>query len=466
MKLTAVFVLIASVVIGADFQHTLSGAKPWTSEEFLDDPQEFHFAVLPDRTGGERKGVFAKAMDTLNLLRPAFVMSVGDLIECGGKPNAREQWAELQAYVSKLDMPFFYVAGNHDIWTGFTGMTPERQRSIDLWHELHGTNTYYSFTYKGCLFVCFNTMEKHDYFPPREPLPENQIAWALEEIEKHKDARWRFLFMHKPIDWTSDRWLEFERKINTYDYTVFCGDWHNYCTATRHGKKYYMIGTAGGGFDRGVIRDDLRYGIMDGITWVTMTKDKGPVVAHIALSGVHADTIQTCATTLGWIETPLDYPSHLAEDPAKYQDEKNTALIPTEVMHGDGYDWHFKHAIILRQGCVYGGGLEKFKAGKKRVVLLGDETASAKAAEFGEDWQVFDMGFKGDKLENVMWRVIQGTLRGYDPDVVVISAGGHNKGINSPQEIEAGRSKLLGLVRERAPKAECRMEGKVEVSKR
>ena len=134
MKLTAVFVLIASVVIGADFQHTLSGAKPWTSEEFLDDPQEFHLAVLPDRTGGERKGVFAKAMDTLNLLRPAFVMSVGDLIECGGKPNAREQWAELQAYVSKLDMPFFYVAGNHDIWTGFTGMTPERQRSIDLWH--------------------------------------------------------------------------------------------------------------------------------------------------------------------------------------------------------------------------------------------------------------------------------------------------------------------------------------------
>jgi hypothetical protein len=42
--------------------------------------------------------------------------------------------------------------------------------------------------------------------------------------------------------------------------------------------------------------------------------------------------------------------------------------------------------------------------------------------------------------------------------VVVISAGGHNKGINSPQEIEAGRSKLLGLVRERVPKAECRME--------
>ena len=51
MKFVAVFILMASVVIGADFQHTLSGTKPWTSEEFLGGPQEFHFAVLPDRTG-------------------------------------------------------------------------------------------------------------------------------------------------------------------------------------------------------------------------------------------------------------------------------------------------------------------------------------------------------------------------------------------------------------------------------
>ncbi|MDD3544772.1 MAG: hypothetical protein PHG96_05360 [Kiritimatiellae bacterium] len=28
---------------------------------------------------------------------------------------------------------------------------------------------------------------------------------------------------------------------------------------------------------------------------------------------------------------------------------------------------------------------------------------------------LFYTGFKGDKIENVMWRVVQGTLRGYDP---------------------------------------------------
>jgi len=445
--------LTALFGVAADFHHSLSGQKPWTSEAFLDDPQEFHFAIVPDRTGGERKGFFGKAMDTLNLLRPEFVMSVGDLIAGGGasEPELRRQWKECEDFISRLKMPFFYVVGNHDMWTGMNGMSDARATSIRLWKEFHGEATYYNFLYKGCHFVCFNIMEKADYYPPRDPLPENQIAWALAEMEKNRDARWHFLFMHKPLDWTSDRWLEFERKINKFNYTVFCGDWHNHCTAVRHGKKYYMIGTAGGGFDLGALGGDLRLGIMDSVTWVTMTKD-GPVVANLALSGVFGDTIQTCATTQGWIEAPLDYPSHLSEDPAMYAEEKNTAVIPTEVMHGPGYDWHFRHAILMRQGRVYGSGMEKYPSAKRRVVLLGDESASALADAF-KDAQTFDLGFKGDRIQNVLWRVQQGTLVGYDPALVVISVGAHNVGENSAEEIAAAKAKLLGMVRARVPKA-------------
>ncbi len=445
--------MLAAAVAGADFRHDLQGVKPWTDKPFLDDPQEFHFAVIADRTGGERKGFFAKAIDALNKLRPEFVMSVGDLIANGGQADVRKQWAEEREIVNRLDMPFFHVVGNHDIVTGFNGPTAARNNSIAVWKELHGTNTYYSFIYKNCLFVCMDSMETHDYFPPRESMSEAQYAWVAAEFERHANVRWRFIFMHKPIDWTSDRWLELERKLARYDYNVFCGDWHNHCTATRHGKKYYMIGTAGGGFDGGALTDDLRYGVMDSVTWVTMTK-KGPVVANLALSGIHGDTIQTCATTRGWIETPLDYPSHLAESPLKYQGEKNSALIPVEVRHGPGYDWHFRHAVILRQGKVYGAKLEKFKPLKRRVVLLGDETASACAKEYGAGDQVFDMGFKGDRLENVMWRVIQGTLAGYAPQRVVISAGRHNQGVNTPEEIAAAVARLAALVRERLPDAE------------
>jgi hypothetical protein len=37
--------------------------------------------IVTDRTGGHREHVFRDAMPKVNLLRPAFVMSVGDLIE-------------------------------------------------------------------------------------------------------------------------------------------------------------------------------------------------------------------------------------------------------------------------------------------------------------------------------------------------------------------------------------------------
>ena len=454
--------IIAAMAIGAaacvagaaEFSHELrSDAKPWTSEKFLDDPQEFHFAIIGDLTGGERPGVYAKAVSALNLLRPEFVMSVGDLIQCGGQPDARKQWASFRARTAKLEMPFFHVVGNHDIWTGFKGMSPQRQQSIDLWKEQFGTNTYYSFTYKGCLFICLDSMEVHDYYPPREPLPEHQLVWAAEQMERKQGARWTFIFLHKPLDFMSDRWLRFERRIQKHDYTIFCGDWHNHCTAVRNGKKVHMVGTTGGGFDLGATGDDLRYGIMDSVTWVTVTK-KGPVVSNLALSGIHGDTIQTCATTKGWIEAPMDYPSHLSENPAKYANEKNTAVVPAEVMEGPGYDWHFKLAVMLRQGCVYGSGMERLKPGKKRVILLGDESASALAKGYGAEWQVFDMGFPGDRTQNAMWRVIQGTLSGYSPDRVVISVGAHNKGENTDAEIAAAQAKLVGLVREREPKAE------------
>lgn len=448
--------LMAGVAFGAQFAHEhLEGAKPWTSEKFLDDPQEFHFAIIGDLTGGERPGIYAKAVEKLNLLRPEFVMSVGDLVQGGGvdRPALQEQWKSFRDRTAKLEMPFFYVVGNHDIWTGLTGMTPARQTSIELWKEQFGPKTYYSFTYKGCLFVCLDSMERHDYYPPREVLSDAQTEFAFAEFEKHKEARWRFIFMHKPLDWTSDRWLALERKIAKYDYSVFCGDWHNWCTATRHGKMYYALGTTGGGWDGNAV-PDLRRGVFDGIAWVTVTCDKGPIVAHIEISGVHdGDTIQSCASTKGWIETPLDYPSHRAENPAKYAEETNAALIPVDVEHGPGYDWHFRHALILRQGRCAAAGYEKLPEGR-RVILMGDETASALKSEYGEGWCAIDLGFPGDRIENVLWRVVEGELEGYGAECVVISAGTHNRGANSADEIAAGLANLVAYVRARAPKAE------------
>ena len=55
--------------------------NPWTHLDLRNDPQDFQFVIVTDRTGGHRPGVFPDAMRRLNLLQPEFVMSVGDLIE-------------------------------------------------------------------------------------------------------------------------------------------------------------------------------------------------------------------------------------------------------------------------------------------------------------------------------------------------------------------------------------------------
>jgi hypothetical protein len=136
-----------------------------------------------------------------------------------------------------------------------------------------------------------------------------------------------------------------------------------------------------------------------------------------------------------------------------YAGETNTALIPAEVMEGPGYDWHFRHAIILRQSVIFRDGIEKFRAGAKRVVLFGDEFASAKAADYAGQ-QVFDMGFKGDKTQNMLWRLAHNPICGYDPHLIVVSAGRHNAGENTPEEIEAAKKRILARIRAQAPEAE------------
>ena len=95
----------------------LPGATPWTDLELEDGADDFHFVVVSDRTGGARPGVFAGAMPKVNLLSPAFVVSVGDLIEGYTENQAQlnREWDEMASFVSELEAPFFYVAGNHDM---------------------------------------------------------------------------------------------------------------------------------------------------------------------------------------------------------------------------------------------------------------------------------------------------------------------------------------------------------------
>src|SRR5207249_742547 len=102
---------------GGELRISVEDRNPWTNLKLNNDPREFRFAIISDRTGGHRPQIFSKAIERLNLLQPEFVVSVGDLIEgyTEEKEKMETQWKEFRSYVKQLQMPFFYVPGNHDI---------------------------------------------------------------------------------------------------------------------------------------------------------------------------------------------------------------------------------------------------------------------------------------------------------------------------------------------------------------
>ncbi|UCF94956.1 MAG: metallophosphoesterase [Desulfobacterales bacterium] len=313
-----VFLLAAVIVVSGcattPFHYdraALSGAKPWTSEAFKNNLEEFQFAVVGDRTGGSNpEGIFTRAMDQLNLLQPEFVISVGDLVEgyTEDRAKAAAEWDEVDGIIKTLEMPFFYVPGNHDL-----GNDAMKQ----VWLERRGA-TYYHFIYRDVLFLVFNS-EDPSHPPPegmaertatyKRLLKENpaaaqkmleefmanlesykkpmlmsdqQINYFRKVLAENPKVRWTFAFFHQP-DWeqkqAGEAFQAIEQMLRGRPHTVIAGHLHYYDYKKRNGTDYITMGPVGASWHMN------GPGNVDHILWVTM-KQGGPEIAMITLDGV------------------------------------------------------------------------------------------------------------------------------------------------------------------------------------
>ena len=291
----------------ADFQPPkLTGAKPWTNKPFDDSAQNFSFAVVTDLYSGYRKGVFEVAAAELGLLRPAFILTVGDQIEGGTEDKAKlnAEWDEFDARLAATHAPYFHVGGNHDL-------TNLAQRQV---FEARYGRRYYHFSYKGVLFLVLDTEDypearmqeiyrlRDDYLQTSKTDPKKaeslpyadlmeakvgeispaQSAYFEGVLAANRKARWTVLLMHKPV-WNrpDDKGLgRIEAALKGRPYTLINGHLHRYSYTVRNGRDYIMLGTTGGGR-----AFDGSEGAMDHMLWVTMTKD-GPSIANLRLDGV------------------------------------------------------------------------------------------------------------------------------------------------------------------------------------
>ncbi|OHB53285.1 MAG: hypothetical protein A2Y12_15670 [Planctomycetes bacterium GWF2_42_9] len=276
MKIYLLFIVSATIILSGCTRNKIqspcikSNQNPWSKQQFNDDPLKFQFAILPDRTGRERSGIFESAIEKINLLQPDFVISIGDLIEGYGKDaNAIEaEWDFIQSYTDSLDMRFYYLSGNHDINNDLTRKA---------WIKRFG-RTYYHFIYKNVLFLCLDGSGL---------IHDDQIKFFENVLKQNDNARWTFVFIHKPRWLRSDSndWKKFESLIiDRRNYTVFAGHVHEYSKAIRNNMGYYILATAGG---KSALAGP-EFGQFDHLTWVTMT-DKGPIITNLALNGILSD---------------------------------------------------------------------------------------------------------------------------------------------------------------------------------
>jgi 3',5'-cyclic AMP phosphodiesterase CpdA len=112
--------------------------------------------ILPRNLKNEgmapESGLFTRAVESANWLKPEFVVVCGDMVN---ESDNDEQIAEVKRIAALLDrsISIHWVPGNHDV--AVDHLNPD-QESIDRYIENFGPD-YYAFSHGGVRFIVFNS---------------------------------------------------------------------------------------------------------------------------------------------------------------------------------------------------------------------------------------------------------------------------------------------------------------------
>ncbi len=263
-------------------------------------------------------------IDTLNNLKPVFLISLGDLFI---DVNASYMEHYQKSFFDKLKMPLYNAVGNHDISNG------------NMYEKVYG-NTYFKLSINDNLFIILNTeIDDGSIKGSQLAFLKNLLEQTLKNNLQFKNI---FIFSHRPV------WAENNERYNR----LFLGN-----TRTSIGKNnfetdvkpllfelaktkniFWMSGSLGGGpasffydkepesnihFIQTAIRDLPR----DAVLQVNV-KDGAVALNGISLTGQKLNPIESYN---------IDYWSHTVAAEEKF----NFRMIPylTKQMLGHYYFW-------------------------------------------------------------------------------------------------------------------------------
>ena len=227
-----------------------------------DADEVFHFVIYGDRTGGVPAGLafLRQAVVDTNLIDPDLVMTVGDLIEgYSKKPEWIEQMKEYHTIMAKLNMDWYPVAGNHDIYWVGKGPVPEGHHESN--YEEHFGPLWYSFEHKNTGFIVLYSDEGDPKTNKKgfndfglQTMSDTQLAFLDKALEKLGAARQVFVFIHHPRwinrpGYASGNWDVVHKKLTDAGNVkaVFAGHIHRMrFDKPDDGIEYYTLATTGG----------------------------------------------------------------------------------------------------------------------------------------------------------------------------------------------------------------------------
>ncbi|MEM8712865.1 MAG: metallophosphoesterase, partial [Planctomycetota bacterium] len=244
-----------------DTARFLTNRKSGVDLPLPEEEEAFFFVVYGDRTGGPASGValLREAVAETNLLGPDLVMTVGDLIQGYNEPDAwMAQMREYHDAMAPLRMPWFPVAGNHDIYYRSRDRSvPRPAEEHEARYEMHFGPLWYAFRHKSAWFIVLytdepnpDTGERNFNDPDCQRMSPEQLAWLDETLKVTSDAPHVFVFCHHP------RWID-GRYGNDWDKVhqrlvkagnvkgVFGGHIHRMRYDPRDGIEYFALATVG-----------------------------------------------------------------------------------------------------------------------------------------------------------------------------------------------------------------------------
>jgi hexosaminidase len=125
-------------------------------------------------------------------------------------------------------------------------------------------------------------------------------------------------------------------------------------------------------------------------------------------------------------------------------------------------DWKARHQQVL----------DLLKTAKPEIVVIGasitqfwggePKTATARSPEtwaqaFGD--RAINLGFAGDRTENLLWRIEHGELDGIAPKIVIVQTGNNNLALDTEAEVVAGVDAVCRAIHAKLPDARILLLG-------